>query len=115
MIIYKAENTITGELYIGQTKKILCERKRDHVYEAFKRQLNDKFHSALREFGIRAFTWSILASETDYTKLTKLENELIQKYDSVKYGYNTQIRHDASAMCRIGKHNYKNGFKANKT
>ena len=33
-IIYKAENLVTGEVYIGQTKKPLCEKKRDHVYEA---------------------------------------------------------------------------------
>ena len=34
MIIYKVKNIITEEVYIGQTKKKLCERKRDHVYEA---------------------------------------------------------------------------------
>ena len=112
MILYKAQNKITGEIYIGQTKKILCERRRDHIYEAFGRKLKDKFHSALREFGRRAFDWTIIAEAENYKKLTEAENEAIRFYDSIKYGYNTQIRHDASAIKRINKNNYKNGFKA---
>lgn len=110
MILYKAQNKITGECYIGQTKKKLCERRRDHVYEAFKRQLTDKFHSALREFGLKAFEWSIVSEAKSYKKLTEAENEAIIFYNSIKYGYNSSIRHDASAEKRIGKHNYRNGF-----
>jgi len=110
MILYKAENKITGECYIGQTKKKLCERRRDHVYEAFKRQLTDKFHSALREFGLKMFEWTIISEEKSYKKLTEAENEAIQFYDSIKYGYNSSIRHDANAAKRINKSNYRNGF-----
>jgi hypothetical protein len=115
VILYKVENKITGEIYIGQTKKALCERKRDHIYEAFKRGMQDKFHSALREFGRLAFTWSIISEYKSYKKLTEAESEAIQFYKSIKYGYNTQIRHDASANKRICKKNYKNGFIANRT
>lgn len=110
MILYKAQNKITGECYIGQTKKKLCERRRDHVYEAFKRQLADKFHSALREFGLRQFEWSIVSEVKSYKRLTEAENEAIQALDSIKYGYNSSIRYDASAEKRIGQHNYRNGF-----
>jgi len=110
--IYKVENLITGEVYIGQTKKFLCERRRDHVYEAFKRNRKDKFHSALREFGLRQFIWQIIAKANNYKNLSKRENELINQHQSIKYGYNTQVRHDASTEKRIGKHNYKNGFKS---
>ena len=114
MILYKVENRITGELYIGQTKKLLCERRRDHVYEAFKRGATDKFHSALREFGRRAFDWAIISEHANYKKLTEAENEAIHFYDSIKYGYNMQIRHDAKAEGRICSDNYRNGFKYNK-
>lgn len=110
MILYKAENKITGECHIGQTKKLLCERRRDHVYEAFKRGLKDKFHSALREFGMRAFEWSIISEAKNYKKLSELENEAIQAFNCIKYGYNSSIRHDASAEKRINKSNYRNGF-----
>ena len=108
MIIYKVENIITTECYIGQTKKRLCERKRDHVYEAFGRKREDKFHSALREFGLNNFRWDIVGEYNSYKRLTEAENEAIQFYNSIKYGYNTQIRHDASAIKRIGRHNYRN-------
>ena len=114
MILYKVENIITTECYIGQTKKRLSERKRDHVYEAFKRGLNDKFHSALREFGLSNFYWDVIGEFKSYKKLTEAESEAIQAYDSIKYGYNTQIRHDASAKGRIDRHNYRNGFKNEK-
>ncbi|WP_016988899.1 GIY-YIG nuclease family protein [Flavobacterium sp. ACAM 123] len=33
-IIYKAENTQTGEIYIGATTKSLEERKQDHIQKA---------------------------------------------------------------------------------
>lgn len=112
MIIYKARNKITEEVYIGQTKKKLCERRRDHVYEAFKRGLNDKFHSALREFGLRQFEWTELARAKSYTKLSKLEFCFIEMHDSIRYGYNTLYRNDSSAVHRINKQNYKNGFKS---
>ena len=54
-IIYKATNLITNEIYIGQTSNTLHNRTVDHVYEAFKRNRKDKFHSALREFGLKNF------------------------------------------------------------
>ena len=111
MIIYKVRNTITEEIYIGQTKKSLSERKRDHVYEAFKRKRKDKFHSALREFGLKSFEWTVEVKDIrNYKHLAKIENAIITKYNSIKYGYNSQIRHD-STWDRINKSNYRNGFK----
>ena len=110
-IIYKAENLITGEVYIGQTKKPLCEKKRDHVYEAFRRNATNKFHKALREFGLKNFVWSIVDECNDYALLSKMEKEYIKKYDSINNGYNTQIRYDANAINRINKDNYVNNFK----
>ena len=110
-IIYKAENLVTGEVYIGQSKKPLCEKKRDHVYEAFKRQATNKFHKALREFGLKLFSWSIVDECNDCALLSKMEKKYIKKYDSIKNGYNTQIRYDANAINRINEKNYRNNFK----
>ena len=61
-------------------KKRLCERKRDHVYEAFKRNLKDKFHSALRQFGLLSFNWTILFETNSYKILASKEIEYIDKY-----------------------------------
>lgn len=94
MIIYKATNTITNECYIGQTTNTLHNRIVDHEYEAFKRGRKDKFHTALREFGTKAFTWEQIASSNSYTNLMKKEKEMIKKFNSIDFGYNTQIRND---------------------
>lgn len=87
-IIYKATNTITNEVYIGQTTNTLHNRKVDHIYEAFKRLRTDKFHSALREFGCRVFTWEQIAASNNFTNLAKKERELILKHNAIEYGYN---------------------------
>lgn len=109
-IIYKAENIYTGECYIGQTKKSLERKKFDHEYEAFNRKATNKFHSAMREFGRKAFGWSIVDTCDDYTKLSKMEKKYIRKYNTIKDGYNTQIRFDANAVNRINESNYVNNF-----
>ena len=94
MIIYKATNVLTDECYIGQTTNTLHNRMVDHLYEAFNRLRKDKFHTALREFGANNFRWEQIASSNNYTNLYKKERELIIKYDSINFGYNTQIRKD---------------------
>ena len=88
-IIYKATNTITGEVYIGQTTNTLHNRKVDHIYEAFKRGRKDKFHAALREFGCRVFLWEVIAKSNNFTNLAKKERELILKHDAIESGDNT--------------------------
>lgn len=93
-IIYKATNKITGESYIGQTYNSLHNRIVDHVYEAFKRNLKDKFHSALREFGCRNFEWTVLHITNSIPKLRAKERDFIRQYQTIDYGYNTQIRKD---------------------
>ena len=109
-LLYKITNQETGECYIGQTKKDLARRIYDHEYEAFNRKATDKFHSALRAWGRRAFNWSIVDECNNYTKLSKLEKKYIKRYDAIDNGYNTQIRFDANAINRINKTNYVNNF-----
>lgn len=96
--------------FISASQKKLCERKRDHVYETFKRNLKDKFHSALRQFGLLSFNWTVLFETNSYKMLASKEIEYIDKYKSIEYGYNTQYRNDYSACKRINKANYRNGF-----
>lgn len=88
-IIYKVTNLITQEVYIGQTTNTLHNRKTDHIYEAFNRKRTDKFHSALREFGLNNFIWEEVEKSNNFTNLAKKERELILKYDSINGGYNT--------------------------
>lgn len=94
MIIYKAENKITGEVYIGQTKGTLRHRRSDHHYEAFTRQRSDKFHKALRKFGKQVFDWCEIYQGRNKILLAKAERDFIIKFNAIENGYNTQIRRD---------------------
>lgn len=92
MIIYRATNLITKEVYIGKTIKPLWKRKSDHKYEAFKRLRHSKFYCALREYGWDNFFWEVIAHSNTYTNLAKLERKLIIEHNAIDHGYNTQIR-----------------------
>ena len=83
MIIYRCTNIFTGQCYIGQSKKKLCEKRRDHVYEAFKRMATNKFHRALREGGLLAFDWEIIFESDDYAEISIMEGLLIKKFNCI--------------------------------
>ncbi len=107
MIIYKITNKKNGKCYIGETSKSLAQRKAQHIYEEVKRNLNDKVHKAIREDGKENFIFEIIAKAPNYTTLTKMERNLIIKYDFINNGYNTQIRND---FCGGGGGGNKKGF-----
>ena len=86
MIIYKATNKINGLIYIGQTKRSLNERIRDH------KSCNNKtiFNLELKKYGIENFEWKIV--EICLTQKYADENEkyYILLYDTCNpdKGYN---------------------------
>lgn len=107
MIIYKCTNTITDECYIGQTANTLHNRKVDHIYEAFKRLRTDKFHKALREFGLDCFTWEQIGIARNFFTLAKMEKKFILHYNSIENGYNSMLRADKTMKRKFSK--VKNG------
>lgn len=87
MIIYKATNTINGKCYIGQTRHSLEHRKNVHIRYA-KQGINTHFYQAIRKYGEDSFKWEILCTAQSKERLNELETFYIQKYDSIKNGYN---------------------------
>lgn len=55
--IYKISNSINNKIYIGQTRRTVEERWKEHIYNAYKRKRgqNSCFHTAIRQFGSDAF------------------------------------------------------------
>jgi len=86
MIIYKATNTISGNVYIGQTVKTLEERVHQHTKCIPTGKT--KFYKALKSYGVENFMWDIIASAKTKDELNELEIYYIEKYDSIKNGYN---------------------------
>lgn len=97
MIIYKATNKINGKCYIGQTRHSLDYRKRIHLTKAHQ-GIDTHFYQAIRKYGDDNFEWSIICSANDKKTLNELETYYIQKYDSIRHGYNMVDGGDNNVM-----------------
>ena len=86
--IYKAQNTITGECYIGATTKTIEERKLDHLQKASKGSTL-KFHQAIQSNGTNNFTWTQIDTAVDNNDLAEKERKYILKFESQEKGYNS--------------------------
>jgi group I intron endonuclease len=84
MIVYKAENTLNGKVYIGKT--ILPLERRILYHERAKTGL---FPRALRKYGRAGFSFSILDTAESDAELLKKEIQWIAFFNSkVPNGYN---------------------------
>lgn len=85
--IYKATNIVNNMIYIGRTSRIKA-RIRQHVMT----EVNDnqKFHIALKEYGLHNFKLEIIDYTNTYKKSVKKEAEWIAKLnsDNDTIGYN---------------------------
>jgi len=86
-IIYKAENTENGYVYVGATTKSVEERKKDHECKA-KNGTGYKFQEAISTYGVEAFTWEQIDTATNHNELAQKEKEYILEYNSKDKGYN---------------------------
>lgn len=82
--IYKYTNKINNMSYIGQT--INTEQRRIEHENCLSK---DKFHTALRYYGIINFEYSILESNIPEENLDERERYWIKYYDSFNNGYNS--------------------------
>jgi group I intron endonuclease len=93
--IYRARNIITDESYIGFTSSTLPKRLVGHRHKAFTELSENKFYTAIREYGWNNFEWSIIyqakedCHHNDSHTLNVMEDHFIEEYDSIDHGYNT--------------------------
>ena len=88
--IYKYENLITHQVYIGQAID-LCERYKKHQWNIADPNHTEDFYVGLREYGLENFSYEILEEfeSFDQDLLNELECYYIKKYNSMKpNGYN---------------------------
>lgn len=85
-LIYKHTNKINGKCYIGQTCQVPEKRwgKNGNGY----RNKHKKFWNAIKKYGWDNFTHDILYYNLSAEDANKLERQLIEKYNSIKNGYN---------------------------
>lgn len=85
MFIYKIENNINGKCYIGQTSRDPWHRFQEHM--------TDKSHcvklvSAVNKYGKECFSLKVIDHANSMEELNKKEIMYIEKFNSVKNGYN---------------------------
>ena len=89
-IIYGWYNTLTDMWYIGQTVRPEY-RFKSHINDAINKKDNNKFHNALRKYGLDNFVYCILEDNVLRNNLNMKEIEWIEYYDSFYSGYNLTL------------------------
>lgn len=77
MIVCKIQNLINGKIYVGQTKRTLEKRLKEHA------EANSLIGDAIREFGIKNFSSEILEtcqtnSQLNQVKFFGLKNLIVK-------------------------------------
>lgn len=86
--IYKAQNLINGQVYIGATKNSLLQRKLDHIERA-NRGDKGKFQEAIATYGPEYFQWEQIDTASTTNELAEKEKQYIVTYNSKEDGYNS--------------------------
>lgn len=84
-LIYKITNTVNNKCYIGKTIQKLKDRIHDHLSKWSNCR---KLKEALNIYGKEVFTIEIVQDNIPYSELDLLETFYIDKYNSIKEGYN---------------------------
>jgi group I intron endonuclease len=88
MIIYKITNLVNGKVYIGQTvQKNPKARWYDHCAKA-RRGINQPLFNAINKYGVDKFSWEVIDSADSLEALNDLEEQYVEKYNSINEGYN---------------------------
>lgn len=88
MIIYKHTCISNGKSYIGLTVKTMEARWVEHCSDA-NRNKKRKFFAALNKYGKENWLHEVLFESDNEAEILDKEIEFIEKFDSVKNGYNT--------------------------
>ena len=93
MYIYKVTNTVNGMVYIGQTKRDIAHRWKQHCVAARGEREHCKFklQDAINEFGAECFTVEQIDVAATEEEANKKEMYWIAHYDATNNGYNTSI------------------------
>jgi len=86
-IIYKVENSINENIYIGATTKSIEERKVDHIQRAFRGEKGE-FQEAISTFGVDAFIWEQVDTASGINELAHKEKKYVIVYNTKEDGYN---------------------------
>lgn len=99
--IYKIINSVNDKIYIGYTTSSLKDRFNRHLYSV-KSGSKTKLHKAIRKYGVEKFNIVLLKEISDRYALASLEIKYINKYNTVKKGYNSATGGNGSCGNNVG-------------
>ena len=85
----------TDKYYVGQTIHPEARFKR-HIDYAINKKDNNKFHNALRKYGLDNFVYCVLEENVLIDNLDMREIYWIEEFDSFYSGYNLTLGGDGS-------------------
>ena len=89
--IYKNQNLINDNVYIGQTVKTVEKRFQQHRNNYDKPYFSQlTLYKAFKKYGLENFSFEVI-EETENEKLDEREKYWIDYYDSYKNGYNMTL------------------------
>jgi hypothetical protein len=86
--VYKITNIVNNKCYIGQTVKSVSRRFIEHKTKS---NPCHKLARAIKKYGKRNFVVETLCECFSFEELNKKEVEFIEKYNSIKQGYNIRF------------------------
>lgn len=87
--IYKIVNDVNDKIYIGQTKRTLEERWKEHQKYAVQPDSKSKFYVAIKEIGISHFQIIPIEEVDSFAERNEREKYWINYYNSFENGYNS--------------------------
>lgn len=96
--IYKISNSINNKIYIGQTKRSIAERFKQHEYDYCHKRYNSLLHQAMRELGFKNFSIEEIEECPD-DLLDEREVYWINYYNSYQDGYNLTTGGQKGCSC----------------
>jgi group I intron endonuclease len=87
MIVYKIQNCLTGDFYVGQTITNLRDRLCIHICDSKKNNYNSILHNSIRKYGSKYF---IIGELQKCDSLSELNQKEIYWIDKLKPNLNIQ-------------------------
>lgn len=97
--VYCHINKINGKRYIGQT----CDLKERWRCKGKNYFASVKFFNAIKKYGWDSFEHIVLYENLTLEEANRIEEELIEKYDTIKNGYNIKSGGENSVMSEESK------------
>ena len=88
-IIYMATCKLDDRKYVGLTTRTLKKRKAEHIESALYKHSPCYFHGAIRKYGVKSFSWKVIAKRKTLEGLANAEIKYIDKYAAFDAGFNS--------------------------